>query len=70
MVRKVQNLEIVIREFKEDLSIILSLEQGDVDRGAIVLCSGSREDVQEFANSVESSFSLLGFKIKRREEHE
>ncbi len=78
MVRKIQNLEIVIRKFfwdkpadsdlEEGTCFVLSLEQGNVDRGSIALCSGDREDVYKFAESVQSSLQVLGFKIARKEE--
>lgn len=71
MVRKIKNIELVIRELTEDpepKQYILSIEQGKEDRGCVVICSGEKEDVYAFAEVVQNSFCVLGFGVERKEE--
>lgn len=68
MVRKIKNIELVIREFVDDSQYVLSIEQGKEDRGCVVICSGEKEDVYSFAELVQNSFRVLGFGVERKEE--
>jgi len=72
MVRKIKNIELVIRELVDDSSstnqYVLSIEQGKESIGCIVICSGEKEDVFSFAESVQNTFRVLGFGVERKEE--
>ena len=67
MVRKVKSIELIIREFEEN-QFVLSIEQGKEVRGYIVICSGEKEEVCSFAESVYGALLVLGFEVKRKEE--
>jgi hypothetical protein len=70
MVRKLKNIELVIREFVDatpQKQYVLSIEQGKEDRGCIVICSGEKEDVYSFAELVQNTFRVLGFGVERKE---